>query len=111
MQKSLAKFCLALHVTSFSLSVLLLTIAANQSACENSDSYCKNYYFISSVCLDYNFYVAQAFWNSNCSTNQAKDQNSQIYQVMKIILLLPKSPNCLLPEKNDRSYLNFYLFT
>ena len=40
-QKSLAKFSLMLHVTSFSLSVLLLTIAANQSARENSDSYCK----------------------------------------------------------------------
>ena len=41
MQKSLAKFSLALHVTSFSLSVLLLTIAANQSVRMNSDSYCK----------------------------------------------------------------------
>ena len=39
--KSLAKFSLALHVTSFSLSVLLLTIAENQSAHENSNSYCK----------------------------------------------------------------------
>ena len=41
MQKNLAKFSLALHVTSFSLSVLLLIIAENQSARENSDSYCQ----------------------------------------------------------------------
>ena len=44
MQKSLAKFSLALHVTSFPLSVLLLTIATNQSARENSRSYCKTYH-------------------------------------------------------------------
>ena len=37
MQKGLAKFSLALHLTSFSLSILLLTIAANQSARKNSD--------------------------------------------------------------------------
>ena len=41
MQKSLAKFKLALHVTSLSLSVLLLTIAVKQSTRENSDGYCK----------------------------------------------------------------------
>ena len=41
MQNGLAKFSLALHDTSFSLAVLLLTIAANQTARENSGSYCK----------------------------------------------------------------------
>ena len=33
----------ALHLTSFLLSVLLLTIATSQSARGNLDSYCKKY--------------------------------------------------------------------
>ena len=39
---SIEKAC-ALHLMSFSLSVLLSAIATCQSACGNFDSYCKKY--------------------------------------------------------------------